>query len=350
MRSLLTGYRTTQMIIVAAKAGVADALAQGPRSAAELAAAANVNAQALYRVLRGLATFGIFKETADGRFELTPLAEHLRSDAPGSLNSVALIYSEAWWWDAWGHMFDSVKTGKTAFNTVHGEDMFDFLNRHPEAGARFNAHMVSVTDAEARAIVAAYDFSTARRLIDVAGGHGALLCEILQAHSGIDGALFDRAAVIAGAPPRFRQAGVADRCSFIAGDFFDSVPSGFDAYVLKSIIHDWDDERALKILRNCRRAMTDDAKLLLVEHVIPLNNEPTVGKIWDITMLVITGGLERTEAEHEKLLRTAGFRINAIVPTTGGASVIEALPEGAGRAARQPAKVTPFAGGNEAAV
>jgi ubiquinone/menaquinone biosynthesis C-methylase UbiE len=326
MRDLLTGYRTTQMIIVAAKAGVADALAKGPRSAAELAAAANVDAQALYRVLRGLATFGIFKETADGRFELTPLAEHLRSDAPGSLNSVALIYSEPWWWNAWGHMFDAVKTGKTAFNTVHGEDMFDFLNRHPEAAARFNAHMVSVTDAEARAIVAAYDFSKAKRLIDVAGGHGALLCEILKAHCGVSGALFDRAAVVAGAPPRFQQAGVADRCSFVAGDFFASVPSGFDAYVLKSIIHDWDDERALKILRNCRRAMTDDAKLLLVEHIIPLNNEPTVGKIWDITMLVITGGLERTQAEHEQLLRTAGFRINAIAPTASGTSVIEALP------------------------
>jgi hypothetical protein len=188
--------------------------------------------------------------------------------------------------------------------------------------------MVSVTDAEARFIVAAYDFANARRLIDIAGGHGALLCEVLKAHPGVSGALFDRAAVVAGAPPRFQQAGVADRCSFVAGDFFTSVPSGFDTYVLKSIIHDWDDERALKILHNCRRAMTHDAKLLLVEHIIPLNNEPTVGKIWDMTMLVITGGLERTQAEHEALLRSAGFRINAIAPTAGGASVIEAVPDG----------------------
>lgn len=326
MRDLLTGYRTTQMIIVAAKAGVADALVDGPRSAEELAAAAHVNAQSLYRVLRGLATFGIFKQGPDGRFELTPLAEHLRSDAPGSLHSVALIYSEAWWWDAWGNMFDAVKTGKTAFNTVHGEDVFDYLNRHPQAGARFNAHMVSVTDAAARFIVAAYDFASARRLIDVAGGHGALLCEILKAHPGISGAVFDRAAVVAGAPPRFEQAGMADRCSFVAGDFFDSVPSGFDTYLLKSIIHDWDDARALKILRNCRRAMAHDAKLLLVEHIIPENNDRTAGKIWDMTMLVITGGLERTQAEHEALLRAAGFRISAIAPTASGASVIEALP------------------------
>ena len=323
---MLTGYRTTQMLIVAARAGVADELAHGPRSVADLAAAANVNADALYRVLRGLASLGVFREVSDRHFELTPLAEGLRSDVPGSARSAALLYAETSWWEAWGHMYESVQTGKTAFDAVHGEELFEFLNRHPAVAARFNAHMVAGTEVEARLVVAAYDFSRAGRIIDVGGGHGILLGEILRTHPNLQAALFDQAAVVAGAPSRLQQVGVADRCALLSGDFFAAVPDGFDTYLLKSIIHDWEDERALLILRNCRRAMKGNETLLLVEHIVTRDNQPNVGKIWDMTMLVITGGLERTRDEHELLLRTAGFRISNVVPMPSGASVLEALP------------------------
>jgi hypothetical protein len=257
---------------VAAKLGVADLLRAGPKSSPELAAAVNVNPQALYRVLRALASLGIFAETDPGSFALTPLAEPLRSDVPGSLLASAVLYGEGWWWQACGELLHSIRTGQPAFDHVHGKPLFGYLNSASDAAAVFNDHQTNMTRQDAAAVVAAYDFTGCARVVDIGGGHGALAAAILRACPRTTVLLFDQPGVVVGAPQRLRAEGVMDRWTCVAGDFFDSVPPGGDAYVLKDIVHDWDDGQAIAILRNCRVAMTPapavPARLLVVEKVI----------------------------------------------------------------------------------
>jgi ubiquinone/menaquinone biosynthesis C-methylase UbiE len=329
LSQLLRGSLVTQLIHVAATLGVADFMRDGPKSSHELAASLGVDQGALYRVLRALASMGVFEETDPGCFALTTQAQPLRTDVPGSLRASAMLYGEPWWWQACGDLLHSVRTGQPAFAHVHGESLFAYLDHTADAAAIFNDHQTNMTRQDAAAVVSAYGFRESTRVVDVGAGHGALTAAILKACPWTTAVLFDQPAVIEGAKQRLRAEGVTDRCTCIGGDFFESVPQGGDAYVLKDIVHDWDDDRAIAILRNCRRVMAQTSagtpRVLVVEKVIPPGNAPFPGKLTDITMLLITGGRERTAKEYETLLAGAGLALTRIVPTASPASVIEAV-------------------------
>ncbi len=324
--SRMLSYNLTQMIYVVVKLGIPDVLANGPKSVDELASMVNVHSRSLYRLLRALASQGVFIEDRPGHFGLTPLSELLRSVVPGSFYPFALSYGEPWWWKAWGSLLHSVQTGETAFNYVHGMSVFEYLKQNPEAARIFNANMTAMTEIEAQAVVSCYNFSRTRVLVDVGGGHGALVASILRAHPQIHAIIFDLPSVVPGTRRRLEAAGLADRCEIIGGSFFDSIPAGGDTYILKDILHDWDDQPAMTILRNCRHSMGNSARLLIIERVIPAGNDPMPGKLIDISMLVMSGGLERTEAEYRSLLETAGFHLSHIHPTDADTSILEALP------------------------
>jgi hypothetical protein len=328
LMSLITGTWITQAIYVAAKLSLADRLKDGPTRSDELAKLVGADAGALYRLLRALAGVGIFRETEPGSFELTPLASCLRSDVPDSLQAVAILYGEPWHRAAWSSVVHSVRTAQPAFDHVAGEPIFEHLQKHPDLAATFDQAMTNFSSMASGAVLAAYDFTGIRKLVDVAGGHGSLLAAILKANPQMRGVLFDMPTVIDGARRKqhLEQAGVADRCELVGGDFFKDVPGG-DACLMKHIIHDWSDDHALKILKNCRRALPADGRLLLVEMVIPPGNEPHFGKLLDLEMLVMTqGGRERTETEYRSLLAKAGFQLTRIVPTRSPACIIEGKP------------------------
>ncbi len=324
--TLLSGYRLTQLVHVAAKLGVPDQLALRPQTVDELALAVGANVDALHRVLRALDSVGIFTQDASGKFSLTEEGSRLRSDAVDSMRGPAITYGEAWWWQAWGGLYDAVRTGVTAFDTVHGVDLFSYLSREPQAASLFDGVMHGMTTRVAAAVAARYDFSAARTLLDIGGGQGALAAAILRANPQMSALLFDRPTVVERADKRLQELGIADRCKLVPGDFFVSVPGGADIVTLKDIIHDWDDERARAILSNIRRSMAGTAKLLLIERLIPPGNAPSYGKLVDVTMLVLTGGRERTEDEYRALLGAAGFTIRSVMSVSGETSLIEAEP------------------------
>ena len=326
VRRLVMGFRTTQLVYIAAKLGIADVLADGPQQPSALATAVGAHPRALYRLLRALASLGLFAEMPDGRFELTPLADLLRSDAPGSLRPLALLYGDEWVWNAYGQASHSVLTGLPAFERVHGHTMFDYLQRHAEAAAAFDRGMTAYSEREAAAILDAHVFRDGSTVVDVGGGTGALLASILRAYPRARGILFEQAGVIDRARDLLTAAGVVDRCTMEAGSFFARVPDGGDVYVLKSILHNWDDLRSAAILRNCRSVMPRHARLLIVERVVPEGNEPSEAKLFDINMLVMLGGLERTTSEYRDILRAAGFDLIRVIPTGAPVSVLESAP------------------------
>lgn len=327
---MATGYWVSKAIYVAARLGVADLLTGGPRTVEQLAAAAGAHAPTLRRLLRALAGVGVFREEADGRYGLTPMAEFLRADAPGSQRGFVLHVGESPSWMAWDGLLESVRTGESAFRAVHGEEVFPYYAAHPESNEPFNAAMTELSNVVSAAVTEAYDFSRFRRIADVGGGRGALMAAILRATPGARGVVCDQPEVAAAALAALEAAGVAGRCEYAGIDFFESVPGGADAHVLKWIIHDWDDERALAILRNCRRALADGGRLLMVEAVVPEGNEPSFSKQMDLQMLVMTGGRERTAAEYRALLARAGFEMTNVIPTKSPVSIVEAVKAGAG--------------------
>jgi len=326
LRQMIMSFRVTQMIHVAAKLHIADRLGEKPQTAGQLAAATGAEPRALYRLLRALAAVGLFRESEDGAFALTPVGQALRTDADGSAHGLALLYGEEWLWQAYGHMHHSVSTGQSAFEEVHGEPLFDFLMGRPEAAAVFNNAMSGFSGQEAEAILAAYDFAGFRKIIDIGGGEGALMTAILRRHPQLSGLVFDLAPVAAAAEGKLAGAGLASRSFSVAGDFFESVPCGGDVYLLKSVIHDWKDAEAMLILRNCRRAMKADSRLLLAERVIPAGAGAAEAKLFDISMMVVAGGQERTEREHRGLLASAGLELVRVIPTESPLSLIEAVP------------------------
>jgi hypothetical protein len=326
LRRMIHGYQVSQALYVAATLGIADLLAGGPRGVEELAESTGAHAPTLYRLLRLLASVGVFAEDDAGRFGLTPLAECLRSDVPGSQRAWAIMVCSPTFWSSWGELLHSVRTGETAFPKVYGMSNWEYRAQHSEEGAVFDAAMTANTALESAAVAGGYDFSRFGVLADVGGGHGLLLATILAANPAMRGILFDQPQVVAGARDLLTRAGVADRCRAVGGDFFESVPREADAYLLKSVIHDWDDERAVEILRSCRSAMDDGAKLLLVERIVRPGNEPDPAKFIDLLMLVMNGGRERTTDDFERLLAAAGFRLSNIVPTGPVLSVIEGIP------------------------
>jgi hypothetical protein len=325
MRGMLTGYWTTQCLHVAAKLGIADLLKDGPRSADDLARGTGTHAPSLYRMLRALASVGVFAEDGQGRFALTPLAACLRKDVPGSQWAMAIMMGEEHY-RTWSEFLYSIRTGKTAFDHVYGMPVFDFLASHPGSAEVFDAAMTSVHGAETGAMLDAYDFTPCTTLVDVGGGNGSLLCAVLRRYPALRAILYDRPDVVERARPNLKAAGVEDRCTAVGGSFFTSVPPGGDAYLMRHIIHDWDDERCRLILGNCRTVMRPGGKLLVIEMVIAPGNEPSFAKFLDVNMLAIPGGKERNEAEYRELFAAAGFRLTRMVPTAMEVSVIEGEP------------------------
>jgi len=323
---LAWAFRIAQAIYVAARLRIADRLTDGPLTADELARATEAHAPSLYRLLRALASVGIFAEDEKHRFALTARAVYLRADVPGSLRDLVLMTGDAQVQQPFLDLLGSVRTGETWFRRTHGIGSWEYRRQHPEANAIFNAAMTSLSQERADAVVDAYDFAGARSIVDVGGGHGLLLTAILKAHPEMRGILFDQPHVIDDAPSLLNAARVADRCEVVGGDFFGAVPSGQEVYILKSIVHDWDDSQAQAILLTCRRAIPPGGKLLLVERVIAEGNAPDEGKFLDLTMLVSEGGRERTAAEFRSLYAASGFDLTGIIPTRTGMSIVEGRP------------------------
>jgi len=290
-----------------------------------LANATNTHGPSLFRVLRALASVGVFSQDNENRFALTPLSETLRSDLSGSLRAFAMTELGEEHYPAWGELMQSVRTGEIAFDHAFGMDVWKFFAGHPDNAKIFNDAMSGITAQANEAILSQYDFPGIEKLVDVGGGHGGLITSILQRDAGMRGILFDSPQVIEGAESRIEASGVSDRCQLISGNFFESVPSGGDAIILKWIIHDWNDEHCVTILKNCHRALPENGKLILVEAVVPAGSEPHFSKFIDLNMLVMTGGRERTEVEFRDLYQRAGFRLTRVVPTESPFSVIEGV-------------------------
>jgi len=326
LAQLVFGKCIAMALSVVAKLRVADLLAGGPRAVADLATQTETHAPSLYRVLRSLAAVGVFAEQPDGRFALTPVGEYLRTGVKGSLRGIADYFGSEWSWQSWGHLLETVRTGRTAFDRVFGEPVFDYLRKRPDESAVFNEGMTGFSSNIAPAVAEAYDFAAFKTVVDVGGGHGVLLSTILRAYAGVSGIVFDAPHVVAGAEDALRPAGLTGRCRTVGGDFFRGVPAGGDAYLMKHVIHDWPDDRATTILRNCREAVNRGGKLLLVELVIAPGNAADLGKIIDLEMLVIASGQERTEAEYRRLLAGAGWRLTRVIPTRSPAQLVEAEP------------------------
>ncbi|WP_433281317.1 methyltransferase [Pseudonocardia xinjiangensis] len=326
---IVNGSWMTQATRVAAELGVPDLLAEGPRSAEDLAAATHTHAPSLYRLLRALATLEICREREDGTFELTPMGALLRSDAEGSLRSWTIYWGREVWTE-WGHLLDSVTTGRSAREIVSGTSHFDPLRQNPSRAAIFNAAMAEHTRLTTRGIVSGYEFAENSRIVDVGGGYGELLAAVLVANPTVDGVLFDLPHAIEKAPPYLEKCGVAGRCTLLSGNFFEEVPANADVYVLKNVLHDWDDEQGHDILATCRRAMTASSKLLVIERLVPgtMQAEPEHRLLAraDLHMLVAHAALERTESHFRELLGSAGFTISRVTPLAMGYSLIEAVP------------------------
>ena len=320
---LMTGAWVSRAIYTATKFGIADVLSDGPRSAEEIALKVDANPDAVRRLLRMLASRGVFTQHGDGRFGLTPMAEALRADAPTSVRGIVLFFGHPSHWEHWGHLPYSVQTGRPSVDALRGKPMFEWLEDEPEFAVTFNEGMTSASDTEIEPVLAAYDFSRFGTIVDVGGGHGRLLAAILRKAPQSRGILFDAQSVVAGAPALLDAAGVADRTAVVGGSFFESVPSGGDAYVLKHIVHDWDESKVLEILRNVRSAMAANTRLLVIETVIPDDDREHLSKLLDLEMLVAGTGKERTAAEYTQLLNRAGFRNTRVIPTVGPASVVE---------------------------
>jgi len=323
---LINGYQVSQAIHVATVLGIPGLLAEGPRTTDELAAATDSTGNALRRLLRALAAIGVFHEEAVDRFSLTPLGDDLRPDAPDSLAGWAAFVGRPHHWEAWGHLLDSVKSGENAFRSLHGVDVWTHRSEHPEERAVFDAAMVALTRPTNASLLEAYDFGGFGMLVDVGGGVGTFLAALLAAYPSLHGILFDQPHVFEGAKEQLRAAGVADRCRIVAGSFFDELPEGADAYLLKSILHDWEDEEAAAILRTCRRAIGPGGTLIVVERVLGPPNQGAKTKFSDLNMLVMPGGRERGLQEFEALFETAGFRLERETPSSSGFSVIAASP------------------------
>jgi O-methyltransferase domain/Dimerisation domain len=323
---MVTGNWISRILYVAAKLELADRIGSGAKSAAELAPETGTHAPSLHRVMRTLAGLGVLTERDSGKFALTPLGEALRKDAPGSGWATVLTLGGPLFWRAWEDILYSVETGKTAFEKVHGMPAFDYLAKHPDEASLFSETMVGLHGPETPAVAAAYDFSRFRTVADVGGATGNMLAAILSRYPGVRGVLFDLPHVVRDAPALLKSHGVADRVTIEAGSFFETVPSGADAYVLSHVIHDWSEEQCLDILGHCRRAIGPQGRLLIVEMVLPPGDAFHPGKLLDITMLVMPGGQERTPDEYAALLAKAGFRMERVVPTASPVSIVEAAP------------------------
>lgn len=318
----IVGKWISKPIYAAAELGIADMLTEGPKTITELAQASHTHAPSLYRMMRALSCVGIFAEISDQRFELTPIAEYLKT---GVMRSIALMFNSDWNDRAWGYFLDSIKTGDTAFETAHGMPVADWLEKNPRAAAVFNEANAIKAAGSHHIITDSNVFSGIDSLTDIGGGLGALMAKILEANPAMQGIVADLPSVIEKAREFIRDRGMEDRCQAVECDFFENIPPGSDAYLLSNILHDWSDERCRRILANCHMAMQARAKLLIIEMVVPPGNEPSMAKLLDLEMFVITGGRERTAVEFKDLLESSGFKLSRIIPTEENICIIEGI-------------------------
>jgi hypothetical protein len=326
LTELINGFQTSQAIHVAVTLGVPDLLRNGALACDQLASATGSHPGALYRLLRALAAIGVLSESEDLRFALAPLGRALASDAERCRNAWARFAAGPPLWAAWGNLLHSVRTGETGFGRAHGQDVWSFRAGNPEESALFDRAMRENSRGIVREMLSAYDFTQFGHIVDVGGGDGTLIAGLLAACDQATGTLLDLAYVVAGAAEVLEQAGARRRCEVLAGSFFDRVPAGGDVYVLKSILHDWDDPEAHTILGNCREAMHRCARLLVVERILAPPNQGAEGKLSDLNMLVNAGGRERTCAEFTALLAGAGFELRAATRLPSSRFLIEAKP------------------------
>jgi hypothetical protein len=325
MGQFIVGNWVSQLVYVAAKLDLATHIAASPKTAAQLAKLTSTHEATLYRVLRALASLGIFAENAQGQFATTPMGDLLKSDTPGSMRAMAIMNAECCG-PTWAHLLTGVQTGNLMFNQLHGMPFFDWLSKDTEKAKTFDQAMVSAHGREADAAAKAYDFSKTKTLTDIGGGNGSLITSVLKHHPHIQGTLFDLPAVAERARQNLASAGLAERCCTVGGSFFESIPHGSDTYMMRHIIHDWDDAKSTLILTNTRKAMSPSSKVLILESIVEPGNAPSFTKLLDINMFLIPGGLERTRAQYDALLANAGLKIASITPTTTEISVIEAKP------------------------
>ena len=324
----LAGFWTGRAIYVAAKLGIADLVKDGPKSVEELATETKTDPRSLYRLLRALASTGWFEEDADGRFGSTPWAVALETRSPVSLRYLAMTELGEEHYPAWGNLLHSVQTGEIAFDGVFGMPNWKFWAANAENAEIFNKGMSDLTALIEPSLIASYDFASFKKIVDLGGGRGTLLASILHDNPGASGLVLDLPHVIELARQNPAVKDMGDRCELVEGDFFKGVPAGGDAYVLKWIVHDWDDEKSIAILKNCRSAMSSHSKLLINEAVIPGRNEPSLHKLMDLNMLVMTGGRERTEREYSEMFEAAGFHLERVIPSPTGFSWLEGVPSG----------------------
>lgn len=324
LTNMIASAWTVQALYVAATLGVADRLTKGPKSVEDLAHETSTNPESLYRLLRALASIGVFTEGHHG-FDLTPMAEYLRSDSEGSVRAIALMHGAPWHWRAWEASLQAVRSGGTGFAHVNGAEFFDYLHENTLAARTFDEAMSAVSHLQSRPLLRAYDFDGVNHLVDVGGGQGVLLSVILKAYPTMTGTLYDLPALLESSRRRFEDARLGNRWKVSGGDFLEEVPEG-DGYLLAHVLHDWDDERALTILRNCRRSISEGGRLVILEAVLPPGNVASSGKLLDLEMMICFGGRERTEPEYAQLLEASGFRMTQLQQVSPENSVIEAQP------------------------
>jgi SAM-dependent methyltransferase len=325
LMEMIFGFQPSRALCVAAELDIAEHLRDDAKTVDELARLTKTEGPLLYRLLRALAGIGVFAEEADGRFAMTALAEPLLRDAPGgSVHGYALLAGQAFAQRPWEELLPTLRGGPTPFERIYGKPLFEYLADHPEASAVFNHAMTSNTSREADAVAAAYDFADTGTIVDVAGGQGALLATILRDNPRTRGVLVELPHVVSDARAALQAGELGDRCTVIEGDMFASLPAGGNAYLLKRVIHDWDDDQARVILENCRRAMAPGGRVLIIDQVIPAGNDPHPGKFYDLMMLLLLGGRERREDEFKQLVASAGLKLTTVVPTKSPVSIVEA--------------------------
>jgi ubiquinone/menaquinone biosynthesis C-methylase UbiE len=318
------GIWKARALYAAAQLGLPDQIAAGHDTVEKLARATGTHARSLHRLLRALAGLGALTESTPGRFALRPLGAALKTGAPG--RAIMLTLAGDWQWKAWDGLLFSLRTGAPALHKVFGKSLFDYLDANPEDGALFNQAMVGIHGPDGDAMTAAFDFSSIKSVVDVGGGTGKLLATLLNANAHLRGVLFDLPDTVAQAKRHIASLGLSQRCDLIAGDFFEQVPKGHDAYVLAHVLHDWTDGQAIEILRNCRKAIAPGGRVLILEAVLPEGDTPHEGKLMDLLMLTITGGVERTADQYAALLAAANFRLTRTVSVSTHQSVVEGAP------------------------
>ncbi|MCI0453717.1 MAG: acetylserotonin O-methyltransferase [Candidatus Dadabacteria bacterium] len=325
LMEMIHGNWVTQCLYVAAKLGVADLLKDGAKNSADLARSLDAHPASIYRLLRALSGLGIFHEEADNVFTLTPLGELLKTESPNSLREYVIMINDKECYQSWGQLLYSIKTGESAFKNVFGEDFLDYVNNHAQFSNTFDRAMAQKYKGVISSIIKAYDFSNFGTIVDIGGGYGNLLLEILEKYPSVRGVLFDLPHVIESVRKHIGNLDISDRFTLVAGDCFDETPKGGDAYVLKSFINNWNERDAVRVLGNCRKAMTSGGKLIIIEPVLLSRNQPDYGKLMDLQLLVLQKSGERTKEEFEKLLKLSGFLMQSLIPTESEFSIIEAI-------------------------